>query len=251
MLRSRVIPVLLIKDKGLVKSIKFSDYKYLGDPINAVRIFNEKRVDELMMIDIDATINSQKPNFEMIGYWASECRMPLCYGGGIKTLNEAEKIFSLGVEKVALSSIVFSNPTIVKEISQKVGSQSVVIVIDVKKNIFGKYQVYSHNGKVPVKVDLVDFVKKLEDLGAGEIIINSIDRDGTMKGYDITLAKKIRNSISLPITIIGGVGSFNHIKELINEFKIIGAGVGSLFVFKGKYRAVLINYLNLDQKNIL
>lgn len=251
MLRPRVIPVLLVKDNGLVKSQKFTDYRYIGDPINAVRIFNEKKVDELMIIDIDATINSREPNFDTIGYWASECRMPLCYGGGIKTLNQAEKIFSLGVEKVALSSIVYSNPSLITEISKKVGAQSVVIVIDVKKSIFGKYHVYSHNGRVLVKVDLVDFVKKLEDLGAGEIVINSIDRDGKMKGYDIDLAKIIRNSTSLPLTIIGGVGAFNHIEELINEFKIIGAGVGSLFVFKGKYKAVLINYLNVEQKKQL
>ena len=249
MLRSRIIPLLLVKDKGLVKSVNFSDYKYVGDPINAVRIFNEKKVDELMMIDIDATKFGKKPNFDMISIWANECRMPLCYGGGIKNLEDAEKIFSLGVEKVALSSIVISNPEIVKEISNNVGSQSVVVVLDVKKNFFGKYDVYTHNGEVSTKVNLFNFIIELENLGAGEIVINSIDRDGLMNGYDIPLVRKIRKSVSIPITILGGAGSHNHIKELIKEFKIIGAGAGSLFVFKGVYKAVLINYPSNEEKN--
>jgi imidazole glycerol-phosphate synthase subunit HisF len=251
MLRPRVIPLLLIKNKGLVKSIKFSEYKYVGDPINAVRIFNEKKVDELMMIDIDATSKSESPNFEMIKLWASECRMPLCYGGGIKTLDDAQKIFALGVEKIALSSEAISNPLLVKQISDKVGSQSVVVVLDVKKNFFGNYEIYTHNAKKLTKVKIFDFIQKLEKLGVGEIIINSIDRDGLMKGYDILLAKKVREKISIPITILGGAGNYEDIKQLVNEFKIIGAGAGSLFVFKGKYKAVLINYLSDDQKNNL
>jgi cyclase len=251
MLRSRVIPLLLIKNKGLVKSIKFSEYKYVGDPINAVRIFNEKKVDELMMIDIDATSKSESPNFEMIKLWASECRMPLCYGGGIKTLDDAQKIFALGVEKIALSSEAISNPLLVKQISDKVGSQSVVVVLDVKKNFFGNYEIYTHNAKKLTKVKIFDFIQKLEKLGVGEIIINSIDRDGLMNGYDILLAKKVREKISIPITILGGAGNYEDIKQLVNEFKIIGAGAGSLFVFKGKYKAVLINYLSDDQKKNL
>ena len=251
MLRPRVIPLLLIKNKGLVKSIKFSEYKYVGDPINAVRIFNEKKVDELMMIDIDATSKSESPNFEMIKLWASECRMPLCYGGGIKTLDDAQKIFALGVEKIALSSEAISNPLLVKQISDKVGSQSVVVVLDVKKNFFGNYEIYTHNAKKLTKVKIFDFIQKLEKLGVGEIIINSIDRDGLMNGYDILLAKKVREKISIPITILGGAGNYEDIKQLVNEFKIIGAGAGSLFVFKGKYKAVLINYLSDDQKNNL
>ena len=185
----------------------------------------------------------------MISIWANECRMPLCYGGGIKNLEDAEKIFSLGVEKVALSSIVISNPEIVKEISNNVGSQSVVVVLDVKKNFFGKYDVYTHNGEVSTKVNLFNFIIELENLGAGEIVINSIDRDGLMNGYDIPLVRKIRKSVSIPITILGGAGSHNHIKELIKEFKIIGAGAGSLFVFKGVYKAVLINYPSNEEKN--
>ena len=251
MLRPRVIPLLLIKNKGLVKSIKFSEYKYVGDPINAVRIFNEKKVDELMMIDIDATSKSESPNFEMIKLWATECRMPLCNGGGIKTLDDAQKIFALGVEKIALSSEAISNRLLVKQISDKVGSQSVVVVLDVKKNFFGNYEIYTHNAKKLTKVKIFDFIQKLEKLGVGEIIINSIDRDGLMKGYDISLAKKVREKISVPITILGGAGSYEDVRQLVNEFKIIGAGAGSLFVFKGKYRAVLINYFNKDQKKSL
>jgi imidazole glycerol-phosphate synthase subunit HisF len=251
MLQPRIIPLLLVKNKGLVKSVNFKDYKYVGDPINAVRIFNEKKVDELVMLDISATSEQSKPDFNMINLWASECRMPLCYGGGIKNLNDAEKIFSLGVEKVALSSIVTLKPNLITEISEKVGSQSVVVVIDIKKNLFGNYEIFTHNAKNRVKLNLFDYVKKIEELGAGEIIINSIDKDGTMKGYDISIIRKIRNLISIPITVIGGAGNFDHIKELVDEFKIIGAGAGSMFVFKGKYRAVLINYLSDNQKKEL
>jgi len=251
MLQPRIIPLLLVKSNGLVKSVNFKNYKYVGDPINAVRIFNEKKVDELVMLDITATSENNKPNFNMIRLWASECRMPLCYGGGIKNLADAEQIFSLGVEKVALSSIVIKKPNLITEISEKVGSQSVVVIIDVKKNFFGNYEIFTHNANKREKMNLFEYVKNIEELGAGEIIINSIDRDGTMKGYDISLIRKIRNLISIPITVVGGAGRFDHIKELVNEFKIIGASAGSMFVFKGKYRAVLINYLSKNQKKEL
>ena len=251
MLQPRIIPLLLIKNKGLVKSVNFKNHKYVGDPINAVRIFNEKKVDELIMLDITATTEQSKPDFDKISLWASECRMPLCYGGGIKNLNDAEKIFSLGVEKVALSSVITINPNLITEISEKVGCQSVVVVIDIKRNIFGNYEIFTHNGTKRVKINLFNYVKKIEELGAGEIVINSIDRDGTMKGYEISLIKKIRNLISIPITVVGGAGNFDHIKELVDEFNIIGASAGSMFVFKGKYRAVLINYLSDNQKREL
>ena len=251
MLRPRIIPCLLVKNKGLVKTVKFKDGKYLGDPINAVRIFNEKEADELMVIDIDATYNNNEPDYKMIENLASECRMPLCYGGGIKTLEQAQRIFSLGVEKIAVSSAAIQNPSIVSDIASKVGSQSVVVVLDVKKKMFGGFDMYTHNGKKSININPIDFAIKMEQEGAGEIVINSIDNDGVMKGYDLDLIDKVRNSISLPLTVLGGAGDLKDIGGLIQKYGIIGAGAGSLFVFKGKYKAVLINYPNWEEKDSL
>ena len=251
MLRPRIIPCLLVKNKGLVKTVKFKDGKYLGDPINAVRIFNEKEADELMVIDIDATYNNKEPDYKMIENLASECRMPLCYGGGIKTLEQAQRIFSLGVEKIAVSSAAIQNPSIVSDIASKVGSQSVVVVLDVRKKMFGGYDMYTHNGKKNININPIDFAIKMEQEGAGEIVINSIDNDGVMKGYDLDLIDKVRNSISLPLTVLGGAGDLEDIGGLIQKYGIIGAAAGSLFVFKGKYKAVLINYPNWEEKDRL
>ena len=251
MLRPRIIPCLLVRNKGLVKTLQFKDGKYVGDPINAVRIFNEKEADELMVIDIDATSSNNEPDYKMIENLASECRMPLCYGGGIKTLEQSQRIFSLGVEKIALSSAAIQNPSIVSEIASKVGSQSVVVVLDVKKKMFGGYDLYIHNGKKNINFNPVDFAIKMEKEGAGEIVINSIDNDGVMKGYDLDLIDKVRNSISLPLTVLGGAGNLEDIGGLIQKYGIIGAGAGSLFVFKGKYKAVLINYPNWEEKDSL
>lgn len=249
MLKPRIIPCLLVSNKGLVKTVKFKDPKYVGDPINAVRIFNEKEADELIMLDIDATSSNIEPDYKRIEYWASECRMPLCYGGGIKTVEQAQTIFSLGVEKIALSAEAIKNPGIVTKIADRVGNQSVVVVLDVKKKRFGGYEVYTNNGKKATGINPVEFATKIEKLGAGEIVINSIDQDGTMNGYDIELINYIRNAVSTPITALGGAGKLEDIEELIHHFGIIGAGVGSLFVFKGVYRAVLINYPDNDLKD--
>lgn len=243
MLHPRIIPCLLVHQKGLVKTVKFKDPKYVGDPINAVRIFNEKEVDELMVLDIDASVEKREPDYRMIEHLASECRMPLCYGGGIKTSEQALQIFSLGVEKIAISSIAVETPEIIGSIADRVGNQSVIVVIDVKKRVFGgKYEAYTHNGKRGSGLDPVLFAKQCEALGAGELVINSIDQDGVMKGYDNTIIDKIRDAIHIPMTVLGGAGSLEHIGELISKHGIIGAAAGSLFVFKGKYRAVLINY---------
>lgn len=245
MLRPRIIPCLLVQNKGLVKTFCFNNPKYVGDPINAVRIFNEKEVDELIVIDIDATAKNCEPDYQMIEFLAAECRMPLCYGGGIKTSEQAQKIFSLGVEKVALSSIAVKQPELITKIANIVGNQSVVIVIDVKKHTSsGKYEVYTHNGKNPTGLNPFDFAAQMEKMGAGEIVINSINRDGEMQGYDLSLVEKIRKSINLPLTVLGGAGSLQDIGELISKFGTIGAAAGSLFVFKGPYKAVLINYPN-------
>lgn len=242
MLRPRIIPCLLVHDKGLVKTVKFKSPKYVGDPINAVRIFNEKQVDELTVLDIDATAEDREPNYKMIENLAFECRMPLCYGGGVKNADQAQRIFSLGVEKIAISSAAVNNPKLVTEIAKRVGSQSVVVIIDIKKKIFGGYEAYTHNGKKATGINPVNFAKELQLLGAGELVINFIDNDGVMDGYNFNYVERIREVTTLPLTILGGAGSLKHIGELINRFGIIGASAGSLFVFKGAYKAVLINY---------
>lgn len=246
MLRSRIIPCLLVHNKGLVKTVQFKKPKYVGDPTNAVKIFNEKQVDELIVLDIDATVDGVEPNYQMIEHLANECRMPLCYGGGVKTAAQAQKIIRIGVEKVAFSSAIVEKPELVAEVAELVGRQSVVAVLDVKKTLFGGYEVYIHNGKKKIKRDLVSFAQELEALGIGELVINSIDNDGMMKGYDLKLADKIREAVSLPVTFLGGAGTASDIVGLVDRFKVIGAAAGSLFVFKGVYKAVLINYLSKD-----
>lgn len=252
MLRSRIIPCLLIKNGGLVKTVKFGESKYVGDPLNAVRIFNEKEGDELFVVDIDATSRNQEPDYNRIKNLAAECRMPLCYGGGVKTADQIQKIISLGVEKVAISAAAVKDPELIPSAAEKVGNQSVVVVLDVKKKRFSKkYEIFTHNGKKPTGLNPVAFAQKAETLGAGEIVVNSIDRDGVMKGYDLDLVNQIRNAITLPLTVLGGAGTVNDVSGLIQKFGIIGASAGSLFVFKGKYRAVLINYPSRDEKDKL
>jgi cyclase len=248
MLRPRIIPCLLVKDKGLVKTVNFKNPKYVGDPINAVRIFNEKEVDELMVIDIDATADNREPDYKMIENLAAECRMPLCYGGGVKTVEQAQRIFSLGVEKIAISSAAIENISLISDIAKVVGTQSVIVVIDVKKKLLGGYEVYTYNGKKKTSKDPVEFAKQVQKLGAGEIVVNSIDNDGVMKGFDFTIIDKIRQAVTIPMTVLGGAGSLEDISKVIEKYKIIGVSAGSLFVFKGIYKAVLINYPSKIEK---
>jgi len=242
MLRPRIIPCLLVQNKGLVKTVNFKNPKYVGDPINAVRIFNEKEADELSIFDIDASRLNIEPDYKSIEYWASECRMPLCYGGGIKTVEQAQNIFSLGVEKIAISSAAIKNPKIISKIAERVGNQSVVVVLDIKKKLFGGYEIFTHNATRSTGLNPINFVQEAVKLGAGEIVLNSIDLDGTMKGYDLNLVKEIREKIRTPLTVLGGAGSLEDISMLVKNFGQIGASAGSLFVFKGVYKAVLINY---------
>jgi len=238
-----VIPCLLVQNKGLVKTVKFKSAKYLGDPINAVKIFNEKQVDELMIFDIDASVSGVAPNYQMISHWANESRMPLCYGGGVKSAEQALKIIKLGVEKVALSSEVINDPNILVDIGAAVGKQSIVVVLDVKKSMFGRYELYTLNGKKKSNKKIVQLISEIEKIGVGEIVINCIDNDGTMKGYDLNLVRLVRDCSNVPLTVLGGAGSHDDLLQLIAEFKIIGAAAGSLFVFKGVYKAVLISYI--------
>lgn len=252
MLRPRITPCLLVHKGGLVKTIGFKEPKYVGDPINAVKIFNEKEVDELIVLDIDATVNNAEPDYRMIANLAAECRMPLCYGGGIKTLAQAKQIVSLGVEKVSISSAAIEHPELITQIADEIGRQSVVVVLDVKKRLFSKeYDVITKNARVNTKRSVFDLAAAAEKLGAGELVINSIDLDGAMTGYDLVLAKKIRQTVNIPITILGGASSLDDIAALIRTCGVVGASAGSLFVFKGVYKAVLINYPNLLQRDEL
>jgi len=252
MLRPRLIPCLLIKNGGLVKTVNFANPKYVGDPINAVRIFNEKEVDELVVLDIDATIKRDEPDYQLISHLASECRMPLCYGGGVQTVTQIEKIISLGVEKVAVSSALIENPKLISDAAIRVGSQSLVVVIDVRKTgLLRRHEVVTHNGSRRTGFNPVEFASYMAELGAGEIVINSVDRDGRMIGYDLDLVEQVRQKINLPLTVLGGAGSLDDFRELFDRFGLIGAAAGSLFVFKGKYRAVLINYPNRVEKEAL
>ena len=241
-----------MKDSGLVKTVQFTSPKYVGDPINAVKIFNEKEVDELIVLDIDASAQSRSPDYVMIKNLAAECRMPLCYGGGVRTVQQAEEIVGMGVEKVAISSSAVDDPGLVTRMAEVVGSQSVAVVIDVKKTgIRQRYEILTHNGTRSTGRRPDEFSKEVQDLGAGEIVVNSIDNDGNMKGYDLDLVSDIRNSVTVPITAIGGAGSLDDIRILIDRFGIVGAAAGSLFVFKGIYRAVLINYPSRSEKDVL
>lgn len=250
MLRPRVIPCLLVHNRGLVKTVGFRMPKYVGDPINAVKIFNEKEADELVVLDIDATVNRAEPDYKMIGNLAAECRMPLCYGGGVRSIAQAKKIIGLGVEKVALSAAAIEHPNLIAEIADEIGRQSVVVVLDVKKRLLLKgYDVFTHNGKHNTKRSVIEVAMQAEALGAGEIVVNSIDSDGHMKGYDLVLAKKIRDAVSIPLTFLGGAGSLDDIGALIRTCGVVGASAGSLFVFKGVYKAVLINYPTVAQRD--
>tara|TARA_B100000902_G_C27319003_1_gene923134 strand:- start:3408 stop:4193 length:786 start_codon:yes stop_codon:yes gene_type:complete len=249
MLHPRIIPNLLIQNNGLVKTTNFKNPKYVGDPLNAVKIFNEKSVDELMITDIDATVKNVDPNYSLIEKLANESRMPLCYGGGINNAQQAKEVFSLGVEKIAISSSAIKDSTIITKIADSVGSQSVVVVMDVKKKyLSNNYQIFTHNGTIKTGINPIKFIDQIKNIGVGEIVINSIDRDGTMKGYDLEIIDQVRKITTLPLTVLGGAGSLDNIGALIKKYSIIGAGAGSIFVFKGKYRAVLINYPNNEEK---
>jgi cyclase len=245
MLRTRVIPCLLIDKGRLVKTVQFSNPKYLGDPINAVKIFNDKEVDELILLDIAATAEKRKPDFNFIAQIAGECFMPMGYGGGIKSIEDIKTIFNLGVEKIILNNYAIENPEFVKKASDIFGSQSIIISIDVK-NINGKYEVFAQNGKKPTQINPVDFALKMEKMGAGEILLNSIDRDGTMQGYDTELIERVAKLLTIPLVAGGGAGK---IEDFVKATRAGASAVsaGSMFVFYGANRAVLINFPSREE----
>lgn len=243
MLRSRIVPCLLLSKKGLVKTRQFGERKYVGDPVNAVKIFNEKLVDELTIFDIDATVEGRGPDIEFLKMISLECRMPLCYGGGVQNSAQAIELIKAGFEKVSISAAALARPAIIREISDAIGTQSVVVTLDVRRaGPLRRHRIFTRNGKAAERIDLVSFLEEAETLGAGEIVINSIERDGMMNGYDLDLARLVRKHVSLPMTMVGGAGEPDHMKQLIDAVGTVGAGAGSMFVFHGIFRAVLISY---------
>jgi cyclase len=250
MLTHRVIPCLLLSNGGFVKTIKFRDPKYVGDPINAVRIFNEKEVDELMVLDIDASKKGRGPDYAMVEQIACECFMPLCFGGGIKTLDDARRLFGLGVEKVCLQTQYLLDPTIIQQIAEQYGEQAVVVSIDVKRSFFGKPTLFSHARKETENWAWLRMLKTAVDLGAGEILLNAVDRDGTQKGMDLELIRQASEAISAPLIAVGGVGSLTDIKAAINN-GASAVAVGAYFVFQGPHRAVLITYPRYEELQAL
>lgn len=242
----RVVPCLLLKGSGLTKTVRFKDYTYVGDPLNAVRIFNEKEVDELMVIDIMASREGVAPRVSYVRDIASECFMPLSYGGGISDMSQIEALFRTGVEKVSLNSAVFSRPELLSQAAAAYGSQSVVVAVDVRRGFLGKYQVFSHGGTMRQPVDLIEHLKRVEDLGAGEIIVNSIDQDGLRTGYDLTLLSTAARAVPIPVVALGGAGALRHLREAVDA-GASAVAAGSLFVFYGKHRAVLITYPSREE----
>jgi cyclase len=247
-LRPRIIPCLLVHQRGLVKTTRFAAPRYVGDPINAVRIFNEKQADELIVLDIDATVEHRPPDVRAVANLAAECRMPLCYGGGIRSAEQAKAIIAAGTEKVAISAAAAEDGRIVSELADAIGGQSVVVVFDVRRDARGTYSVWTHNARRDTGIVLDEAIARAQAAGAGEIVVNSIDADGTMGGYDLNLAARARAATALPLTILGGAGSLADIERLIATCGVVGAAAGSLFVFKGAFRAVLINYPSPVQK---
>jgi cyclase len=242
MFGTRVIPCLLLKDFGLVKTIRFEDPTYLGDPINVVRIFNDKEVDELVLLDITATVERRKPRMKLISEIAGECFMPLGYGGGIRDLGDIREILALGIEKVIVNSYAVEKPAFIREATNVVGSQSIVVSIDVTKNRRGQYEVFTHSGRTGTGLDPVKHAKDMERMGAGELILTSIDRDGTMQGYDVELIRKVSEAIHIPLVACGGAASIHDLIDAVKAGGASAAAAGSMFVFQGRHRAVLISY---------
>lgn len=238
----RVIPVLLLRNKGLVKTVQFKKHRYVGDPINAVKIFNEKEVDELIFLDIDASKEGREPPYDYLKEISSECFMPLAYGGGIKNIVQIKKLIQSGIEKVIINTSALSNLEFVKQASEMFGSSTLVGAMDVKKNFFGKYQVFSHAGVKVKEPDAVHYALRLAEAGVGEIFLNNADLDGTMKGFDIPFIKNVAGAIDIPVVACGGAGSLQDIFQVIKEGRVAAAAAGSFFVFYGKHNAVLITY---------
>jgi len=241
MLKTRVIPTLLLRNTGLVKGEKFSNHRYVGDPINAVKIFNTKEVDELVFFDITASLENRKPNYTLLSDIASEAFMPFGYGGGLDSIHDIEKLFKIGVEKAILNTAAIRDLNIVRQASKITGSQSIVVAMDVKRSILGKYHVYSQSGRVNTRLNPVDYAKMAVDAGAGELIITAIDREGTGRGYDADLISSVASAVNIPVVASGGAGSLQHFRQAVDA-GAAAVAAGNMFVFHGKHKAVLITY---------
>ena len=250
MLRKRVIPCLFLKNSGLVKGKEYRNHKYVGDPINTIKIFNAKEVDEIIVLDIAATKEKKGPNFSLIEEFSSECFMPLCYGGGIRTIQQARTLFSLGVEKVCLQSSVYSDLKLIKEIANEYGSQSVVVSIDIKKNWLKKESLYNASSGQILRKSYMDLIKECIEAGAGEIIIGSVNHEGNMRGMNLNLISKVSNFSTVPVIASCGVGEMNDIK-LASEAGANAVAVGSFFIYHGPHRAVLITFPTNEELNKL
>ena len=242
MLRTRVIPSLLLSNRRLVKTVRFKKRVYVGDPINTVKIFNDKEVDELVLLDIDATVQKREPDYAYLELVATQCFMPLAYGGGIKSAAQVRRLLSLGIEKVIINSAAVADSDLVREAAEQAGSQSTVVSIDVKKTWRAKYDIRTHGGRHSTGHDPAEFARKVQDLGAGEILLNSIDRDGTMSGYDLDLIGRVSRAVTIPVVACGGAGKVEHFSQAIAIGGAAAVAAGSMFIFTGHHRAVLINF---------
>jgi cyclase len=252
MLRTRIIPALLLRDDALVKTVQFKKPSYIGDPINTVRIFNELEVDELVFLDITATNEKRQPNLKILSEIANECFMPLGYGGGLNDFENVKAIFSIGFEKVVLNTVMHSKPTFITQVAEHFGNQAVVASIDVKKNIFGKYEVWSHAGKTNTKKNPIAWAQEVEKLGAGEILLTSIDREGTWSGFDVDLIKKVTDAVTIPVIAHGGAGTLAHIGAAVKQSHASAVALGSMVVYQQKGMGVLVNFPDAEKlKSVL
>ena len=242
MLQTRIIPCLQLRGESLVKTVQFNKFGYIGDPINTVKIFNDLYVDELAFVDITATIEKREPNYRILSEIADECFMPLSYGGGIDSLEKAEQVFKIGFEKMILNSAPFYNLSVITDIAKIYGSQAVVVAVDVKKNFWGKYEVYSNSGKINQKKNPADWVKMVEDAGAGEILLTNIDREGTWKGFDNHLVKLVTEATQLPVIANGGANSVDNISSAVKDAGASAVALGSMVLYQGKDLGVLVNF---------
>jgi len=242
MLRTRIIPTLLLRGESLVKTVQFDKFGYIGDPVNTCRIFNELEVDELAFLDITASVEKREPNLKILQEISNECFMPLSYGGGIRSVDSAERILGIGFEKVIFNTYPFENPGIISETAKAFGSQSVIIAIDVKRSFWGKYEVYSLSGSVNRRKSPVEWAKEIEDLGAGEILLTSIDREGTWKGFDIELTRQVADTVSIPVIAHGGAGTVGHIGDVVKNGHASAVALGSMVVYQARGMGVLVNF---------
>ena len=242
MLRTRIIPCLLLRNESLVKTVGFGKFAYIGDPVNTCRIFNELEVDELAFLDITASRERRLPNFNILQDIANECFMPLSYGGAIRCIKTAERILQIGFEKVVLNTYPFENPAFLTELASALGSQSVIVSIDVKKNLWGKYQTYSLGGTRNQKLHPVAWAKEVEDRGAGEILLTSINREGTWQGLDVELTAQVAQAVSIPVIAHGGAGAVEHVGEVVKKGHASAVALGSMVVYQGRNLGVLVNF---------